>query len=95
MSLFMVERHVKGSAPQSLAAAQAALIAKAAELTNAGSAVRLVRSMIAPRGGRCLSVFECADPAIVWRLHEDAGLPADGAMEVFDLDCPAAAAEIS
>lgn len=68
-----------------IGAAQTTLIAKASELTGAGRTVRLIRTMLVPRKCRCMSFYECADPAVVRRLHEESGLPIDKIWEMFDL----------
>jgi len=91
MTLFIVERNVRGTAPQAMAAANTALAARASELSANGCVIHLVRTVFVPGDGRCISVFDCGDPVTLWRLLEDVGVPADGAMEVYDPKPPTVA----
>ena len=85
MPLYMVERNVNGFAALAIAAAHAELASKAFEMTANGRAIHLVRTILVAGTGRCISFFDAGDPVTVWRLLEEVGIPADGAMEVFDL----------
>jgi hypothetical protein len=85
MSVYMVERNLKGISIEDLAAAQKAAIAKAAELSSAGTNVRYIRSTFAPGDGRCMCLFEAGDEAAVQRLNDEAKLPYDKITEALDL----------
>ncbi len=85
MSVYMVERNLKGISIEDLAAAQKAAIAKAAELSSAGTNVRYIRSTFAPGDGRCMCLFEAGDEATVQRLNDEAKLPYDKITEALDL----------
>jgi hypothetical protein len=85
MSVYMVERNLKGISIEDLAAAQKAAIAKAAELSSAGTNVRYIRSAFAPGDGRCMCLFEAGDEAAVQRLNDEAKLPYDKITEALDL----------
>ena len=81
MSVYMVERNLKGISIEDLAAAQKAAIAKGDEMSNSGTSVRYIRSTFAPGDGRCMCLFEAA----VQRLNEEAKLPYDKITEALDL----------
>jgi hypothetical protein len=81
MSVYMVERNLKGISIEDLAAAQKAAIAKADEMSNSGTSVRYIRSTFAPGDGRCMCLYEAA----VQRLNEEAKLPYDKITEALDL----------
>ena len=85
MSVYMVERSLKGISMEDLGAAQKAAIAKAREMTAAGTDVRYIRSTFAPDDGRCMCLFEAGSDAAVKRLNDEAGLPYDQVVEAFDL----------
>ena len=85
MSVFMVERNLKGIAMDDLGGAQQSAIAKAGELTAAGTPVRYIRSTFAPDDGRCMCLFEAASEADVRRLNDEAGLPYDRVVAALDL----------
>ena len=85
MSVYMVERNLKGISKEDLAAAQKAAIAKADEMSNSGTSVRYIRSTFAPGDGRCMCLFEAANEAAVQRLNEEAKLPYDRITEALDL----------
>lgn len=85
MSVYMVERNLKGISMADLGAAQQAAIAKAAEMTAAGTDVRYIRSTFAPDDGRCMCLFEAGSEAAVKRLNDDAGLPYNQVVEALDL----------
>lgn len=85
MSVFMVERDLKGIAMEDLAGAQKAAIAKAAEMRAGGSDIRYIRSTFAPADGRCMCLFEAGSQRDVQRLNDEAGLPYSGVVEALDL----------
>ena len=85
MSVFMVERDLKGIAMEDLGAAQKAAIAKAEEMRRSGSDVRYIRTTFAPEDGRCMCLFEAGSEAEVKRLNDEAGLPYSRVVPAMDL----------
>ena len=85
MSVFMVERHLRGIGMEDLAAAQKAAIGKAQEMRENGSDIRYIRTTFAPEDGRCMCLFEAASDADVKRLNDDAGLPYNRVVPALDL----------
>jgi hypothetical protein len=85
MSVFMVERDLKGIAMEDLAAAQKAAIGKAGEMRQAGTDIRYVRTTFAPEDGRCMCLFEAGSEAEVRRLNDEAGLPYSRVVPALDL----------
>ena len=85
MTVYMVERELKGISMEDLGAAQNAAIAQAEEMSSAGTAIRYIRSAFAPGDGRCLCLFESVSAKDVERLNDDAGLPYSRVTEALDL----------
>lgn len=85
MTVYMVERNLKGISMDQLAGAQKAAIGKAAEMTADGDNIRYIRSTFAPEDGTCLCLFEAGGHAQVKRLNEEAGLPFNRIVEALDL----------
>ena len=85
MSVFMVERDLKGIAMEDLAGAQKAAIGKAEEMRQSGSDIRYIRTTFAPEDGRCMCLFEAASDAEVRRLNDEAGLPYSRVVPAMDL----------
>ncbi len=85
MTVYMVERSLKGISMDDLGDAQKASIGKAKEMTAAGTDVRYLRSTFAPDDGRCMCLFEAPSEADVKRLNDEAGLPYDRIVEALDL----------
>ncbi len=85
MTVYMVERSLKGISMDDLGGAQKAAIGKAEEMTAAGTDVRYIRSTFAPDDGRCMCLFEARSEADVKRLNDEAGLPYDRIVEALDL----------
>jgi hypothetical protein len=85
MTVYMVERDLKGIAMEDLAGAQKAVIAKAAEMRGSGTDIRCIRSTFAPTDGRCTRLFEAGAEGDVRRLNDDAGLPYRRVVEAMDL----------
>lgn len=85
MSVFMVERDLKGIAMEDLAGAQQAAIGKAEEMRNGGSEIRYIRTTFAPDDGRCMCLFEASSDAEVKRLNDEAGLPYSRVVPALDL----------
>jgi hypothetical protein len=85
MTVYMVERNLKGISMDQLAGAQQAAIGKAAEMTADGTSIRYIRSTFAPQDGTCLCLFEAGDQGQVKRLNDEAGLPFNRIVEALDL----------
>lgn len=85
MTVYLVERSLKGITMDDLGGAQKAAIGKAEEMTAAGTDVRYIRSTFAPDDGRCMCLFEAGSEADVKRLNDEAGLPYDRIVEALDL----------
>ncbi len=85
MSVYMVERNLAGISMEDLGGAQQAAIAKAGEMSAAGTPVEYIRSTFAPGDGRCMCLFEAGSEDAVRRLNDDAGLPYHAVTEAHDL----------
>lgn len=85
MSVFMVERSLKGIAMDDLAAAQKAAIGKAEEMSQRGSEIRYIRTTFAPEDGRCMCLFDARSGEEVQRLNDEAGLPYNRVVPALDL----------
>ena len=85
MSVYMVERNLKGIAMEDLAGAQKAAIATAEAMRGKGESISYIRSTFAPEDGRCMCLFDGESAAQVARLNDTAGLPYDRVVEAMDL----------
>ena len=85
MSVFMVERDLKGITMDALAAAQQAAIRGGKQMTAEGTPIRYIRSTFAPEDGRCFCLFESASVADVKKLNDDAKIPYFRVGEALDL----------
>lgn len=85
MSVYMVERNLKGISMEDLAGAQKAAIAKAGEMSGKGVEIGYIRSTFAPQDGRCMCLFEAKSADDVRRLNDEAGLPYQNVVEALDL----------
>lgn len=85
MTVYMVERDLKGISMDALGGAQTAAIGKAAQMAAEGTAIRYIRSTFAPEDGRCMCLFEAASDADVKRLNDEAGLPYHRVVPALDL----------
>ncbi|MGN3974829.1 DUF4242 domain-containing protein [Tsuneonella sp. SYSU-LHT278] len=85
MSVFMVERDLKGIAIDDLAAAQGAAIGKAEQMRGEGTDIRYIRTTFAPDDGRCMCLFEAPSEEEVKRLNDEAGLPYSRVVQAMDL----------
>ncbi len=89
MTVYMVERNLKGIAMEDLAGAQKAAISKAEEFSSRGKPARYLRSVFTPEDGRCLCLFEAENADDVEALNREANLPFERVIEALDLQ-PAA-----
>jgi len=85
MSVFMVERDLKGISMEALGGAQKAAIGKAKEMSASGTDIKYIRSTFAPDDGRCMCLFEAGSDAAVKQLNDDAGLPYNRIVKALDL----------
>ena len=85
MSVFMVERDLKGISMDDLAGAQKAAIATAAKMRAQGGDIAYIRSTFAPEDGRCMCLFDAENADQVKALNDTAGLPYSGVVAALDL----------
>ncbi|AWC21253.1 hypothetical protein CO731_00702 [Aminobacter sp. MSH1] len=85
MSVYMVERDLKGISMEALGGAQKAAISKAREMSAAGTQIKYLRSTFAPEDGRCMCLFDANSDTDVKRLNDDAGLPYHKIVPALDL----------
>lgn len=85
MTVYMVERDLKGIAMEDLAAAQKAAMATAETMRNEGTEVRYMHSSFVPGDGRCMCFFEGESADQVTALNDRAGLPYSRVTEALDL----------
>ena len=85
MSVYMVERSLKGISMDDLAGAQKAAIATAEQMSKSGDRISYIRSTFAPEDGRCMCLFDGENADQVRRLNDTAGLPYDHVVEALDL----------
>ena len=85
MTVFLVERDLKGIAMTDLAAAQQLVIKTYNEYTAKGTPMRYIRSTFAPEDGRCLCLFEATSVESVKRLNDETKLPYSRIVEALDL----------
>ena len=85
MTVYMVERSLKGISMEDLGGAQNAAITKAAAMTAAGTKIDYIRTIFAPDDGRCMCLFDGNSVADVKRLNDKAGIPYDCVVEALDL----------
>lgn len=85
MSVFMVERNLKGISMEDLARAQQAAIATAASMRDAGEDISYIRSTFAPEDGRCMCLFDGENAEQVERLNAIADLPYERVVAALDL----------
>ncbi len=85
MKTFAVERSLKGISMEALGGAQKAAIAKAAEMTAAGTPVSYMHSVHLPGDGRTTCLFQAEEAGHVERLNREAGIPFDRVSEALHL----------
>ena len=86
MSVFMVERDLKGISMEDLAGAQKAAIETAETMRGSGVPISYLRSTFAPEDGRCMCLFEAESADQVKSLNDTAGLPYNGIVPALDLN---------
>jgi len=85
MTVYMVERDLKGIAMEDLAAAQKVAIATAEAMRGEGAQVRYMHSSFVPSDGRCMCFFEGDSAQEVQALNDRAGIPYSRVTEALDL----------
>ena len=85
MTVYMVERDLKGISMSDLAGAQQAAIKTAEDMTAQGSKMMYIRSTFAPDDGRCMCLFDGESKDQVQKLNDTAGLPYHRVVEALDL----------
>ncbi|WP_114286701.1 DUF4242 domain-containing protein [Candidatus Halocynthiibacter alkanivorans] len=85
MTVYLVERSLKGISMEDLGGAQKAAISKAAEMSAAGTDIKYIRTTFTPDDGHCMCLFDGNSVADVQRLNEEAGIPFDSVVEALDL----------
>ena len=85
MTVYMVERNLKGIAMGDLASAQQAAIKTANAYAAKGTPMRYIRSTFAPEDGRCMCLFEASNAQDVKMLNDEAKLPYSRVVEALDL----------
>ena len=85
MTVYMVERNLKGISMEDLAGAQKAAIATAAKMSSDGESVSYIRTTFAPEDGRCMCLFDATSEEQVRRLNDTAGLPYENVVPALDL----------
>ena len=85
MTVFMVERDLKGISMADLGGAQQAAITTAQAMTAQGTKISYIRSTFAPQDGRCMCLFDAASETDVRRLNDTAGLPYHSVVAALDL----------
>ncbi len=85
MTVYMVERDLKGITMDELGAAQKAAIETSQKFTSEGKPVRYIRSTFVPGDSRCMCLFEASSQELVKDVNETAGIPFTGIVEALDL----------
>lgn len=85
MTVFFVERDLKGITMDQLAGAQKAAISKAGEMSKNGTKINYIRSTFIPGEDRCMCLFDASKAADVKRLNEEANIPFKRIVEALDL----------
>ena len=85
MKTFAVERSLKGISMEDLGGAQKSAIAKAQEMTAAGTPVSYMQSVHLPGDGRTMCLFQAEEAEHVERLNREAGIPFDRVSEAMHL----------
>jgi hypothetical protein len=85
MTVFMVERELKGISMEQLAAAQKRAIAVSQKYTDSGKTVRYIRSTFVPGEDRSMCLFEATDAGTVKDVNRDAEIPFVRIVEALDL----------
>ena len=85
MTVYMVERDLKGISMEDLGGAQKAAIETAGMMRGQGERISYIRSTFAPEDGRCMCLFDGESADQVRKLNDTAGLPYTNVVEAMDL----------
>ena len=85
MTVYMVERNLKGIAMSDLAAAQKLAIETSNQYAAKGTPMRYIRSTFTPEDGRCMCLFEANSSDSVKQLNDEAKIPYSRVVEALDL----------
>jgi hypothetical protein len=85
MSVFMVERNLKGISMDGLAGAQKSAIGTAETMRGQGTSIRYIRSTFVPDDGRCMCLFEARNESDVRELNDTAKIPYERVIPALDL----------
>ena len=85
MSVYMVQRSLKGIPMDQLGAAQQRAIETAAQMRSDGESVRYIRTAYVPETGQCNCLFEADNAEQVGKLNKTAGIPYDRIVPALDL----------
>lgn len=85
MSVYMVERDLKGITMEQLGGAQKKAIETSAEFTSNGKPVRYIRTTFVPSEERSMCLFEADSSDLVRECNEAAEIPFVRIVEALDL----------
>jgi hypothetical protein len=85
MTVYMVERELKGISISDLAAAQQRAIKTSSDYTANGTPMRYIRSTFVHEDGRTMCLFEANSAEDVKRLNEEAKIPFSRVIGALDL----------
>lgn len=85
MTVYMVERDLKGITMEQLAEAQKKAIETSDQFTKNGKPVRYIRTTFIPGEERSMCLFESTEPALVREVNEEAQIPFVRIVEALDL----------
>jgi hypothetical protein len=85
MTVYMVERDLKGITMDELAAAQRRAIDTSSDFSTRGKPVRYIRTTFVPGEERSMCLFEASDPDLVREVNDEAKIPYTRVIEALDL----------
>lgn len=85
MSVYMVERNLKGITMDQLGAAQRRAIDTSKEFSKRGKQVRYIRTTFVPGEERSMCLFEASSQDLVREVNEEAQIPFVRIVEALDL----------
>ena len=85
MSVYLVERNLKGITMDQLGAAQRRAIDTSKEFCNRGKQVRYIRTTFVPGEERSMCLFEASSQDLVREVNEEAQIPFVRIVEALDL----------
>lgn len=85
MTVFMVERNLKGITMEQLGDAQKRAIETSAAFTGDGKPVRYIRTTFLPGEEKAMCLFEASDAQMVEECNRQAEIPFERVVEALDL----------